>query len=44
MTMLVDIECPDCELTKPVRKVGIGTYRCGRCGREFTGSDVVPSS
>ncbi|WP_256465437.1 hypothetical protein [Halorientalis marina] len=43
MTLLVDIDCPDCGRSEPVRKVGIGTYRCGECGREFTESDVLPS-
>jgi transposase-like protein len=40
MTVLVDIGCPDCGRTEPVRKVGIGRYRCGECGREFTESEV----
>jgi tRNA(Ile2) C34 agmatinyltransferase TiaS len=40
MTVLVDIGCPDCGRTEPVRKVGIGRYRCDECGSEFTESDV----
>ena len=44
MTVLVDIECPDCGSTASVRKVGIGTYRCGECGREFTEADVRAST
>jgi predicted nucleic acid-binding Zn-ribbon protein len=40
MTVLVDIGCPDCGRTEPVRKVGIGRYRCEECGRVFTESEV----
>jgi len=35
MTLLVDIGCPSCDRVRPVRKVGIGTYRCEACGHEF---------
>jgi len=43
MTVLVDIGCPACGRTEPVRKVGIGTYRCVDCGREFTEAEVRQS-
>jgi len=43
MSLLVDIGCPDCGRTRPVRKVAIGTYRCAECDREFTQSEAVPS-
>lgn len=43
MTILVDIGCPDCGRTESVRKVGIGTYRCVECGREFTEADLRQS-
>jgi transposase-like protein len=43
MTLAVDISCPSCDRTGPVRKVGIGAYRCAECEREFTRDDVVPS-
>ncbi|WP_424019234.1 hypothetical protein ACOZ4N_07110 [Halorientalis pallida] len=43
MTLLVDIACPSCGRTRPVRKVAIGTYRCGDCGREFTEADIDPT-
>ncbi|MFB6142058.1 MAG: hypothetical protein ABEJ30_01800 [Halorientalis sp.] len=42
MSVLVDISCPACERTLPVRKVSIGRYRCGECGHEFTHDDVRP--
>ncbi|MFB6084199.1 MAG: hypothetical protein ABEJ94_08145 [Halorientalis sp.] len=42
MTLLVDITCPSCGRTRPVRKIAIGTYRCGDCDREFTEADVRP--
>jgi len=41
MTLVVDIGCPDCGRKRPVRKAGLGRYRCANCGREFTRADVV---
>jgi len=43
VTHVVDIGCPSCEATRAVRKVGIGTYRCGECGREFSQDEIMPS-
>lgn len=43
MTVVIDISCPICEQTGTVRKVGIGTYRCVDCDREFSQADVRPS-
>ncbi len=40
MTVLVDISCPECGLTEPVRKLQIGRYRCAECGFEFTQDDI----
>lgn len=40
MTLLVDIGCPECGRTGPVRKVDIGVYRCADCDREFTQADL----
>ncbi|WP_256463858.1 hypothetical protein [Halorientalis litorea] len=42
MTLLVDIGCPSCDRVRPVRKVGIGTYRCGACGHEFGHDELQP--
>ncbi|MGB9986281.1 hypothetical protein [Salarchaeum japonicum] len=37
---VVDIECPDCGRVASVQKNGIGQYRCGECGREFSRDDL----
>jgi transposase-like protein len=42
VTLLVDIGCPSCDRVRPVRKVGIGTYRCGACGHEFGHDELQP--
>jgi DNA-directed RNA polymerase subunit RPC12/RpoP len=43
MTSVVEIRCPECNSVHEVRKVGVGAYRCGRCGREFGPEDVRPA-
>ncbi len=43
MTVLVDINCPSCDSTGAVRKLGIGSYRCEDCGCEFSQADILPS-
>lgn len=40
MTLLVDISCPDCGRTDPVRKRDLGRYYCEACDRTFTESAV----
>jgi ribosomal protein L37AE/L43A len=42
VTAVIDIPCPDCDRIDAVRKEGLGTYRCGECGREFDQTDVQP--
>jgi ribosomal protein L37AE/L43A len=42
MTVLVDIDCPECGRTATVRKLALGRYRCGDCGTEFSQEDVLP--
>ena len=39
---VIDIACPSCGRTGPVRKVRIGAYRCAECGHEFDHTDVDP--
>lgn len=39
---VIDIECPACGRTRPVRKERIGAYRCTACGNEFDHGDVDP--
>ena len=41
MTVVIDIECPDCGRSDPVQKRDLGTYRCTHCGAEFDRKDVV---
>lgn len=41
MTLLVDIQCPDCGRKRPVRKRGLGRYYCADCDREFTREEVA---
>ncbi len=41
MTAVVEIRCPDCGDRDAVRKVGVGRYRCGGCGREFQAADLT---
>jgi ribosomal protein L37AE/L43A len=43
VTLVVDIACPSCGRTRTLRKVAIGTYRCGDCGRAFTEGEIDPS-
>jgi ribosomal protein L37AE/L43A len=43
VTLVVDIACPSCDRTQTLRKVAIGTYRCGDCGREFSREEIDPS-
>lgn len=40
MTILVDISCPECGQTEPVRKLKIGQYRCTDCELDFTQTDI----
>ncbi|MFB6173719.1 MAG: hypothetical protein ABEI39_03675 [Halobacteriales archaeon] len=40
MTIVLDISCPECGQSEPVRKVGLATYRCTECGIEFDHEDV----
>jgi DNA-directed RNA polymerase subunit RPC12/RpoP len=42
MTVVVDIECPYCGRTGPVRKERIATYRCDDCGTEFGREEIEP--
>jgi len=42
MTVVVDIACPKCGETDPVRKEGLGTYRCIECDHTFSQTDVEP--
>jgi len=42
MTVVVDIACPKCGETDPVRKEGLGTYRCLECDHTFSQTDVEP--
>jgi len=39
---VIDIACPECGRVGPVRKEGIGTYRCTECGHEFDPADLDP--
>lgn len=39
-----DIACPSCGHVDPVRKEGLGRYRCTDCGAEFTDEDAASSS
>lgn len=41
MAAVVEIRCPNCGRVDPVRKVGVGRYRCEECGHEFTHEDVL---
>lgn len=41
MTIVVDISCPSCGLSDPVRKEQLDTYRCSNCGHVFSPEDVV---
>ncbi|MFC7045358.1 hypothetical protein ACFQH6_08015 [Halobacteriaceae archaeon GCM10025711] len=38
---VADISCPSCGAVGEVRKVGIGQYRCGDCGDEFSAETVL---
>lgn len=42
MTVLVDIDCPDCGRSRPVEKIALGRYGCDDCGIEFSQEDVLP--
>ncbi len=42
MTVVVDISCPKCGQTDPVRKESLATYRCIDCDHSFSQTDVEP--
>jgi len=42
VTAVIDIACPGCGRTAPVRKEGLATYRCVECDREFDQAAVEP--
>lgn len=42
MSVPIDIACPNCGSTEPVRKLALDRYRCTACGTEFSPEDVLP--
>lgn len=42
MTVVIDIECPECGQSSPLQKVGIATYRCADCDTTFGRDEAEP--
>jgi transposase-like protein len=41
VTAVVDISCPNCDRTEPVRKRDLDHYYCADCGTEFGHEELL---